>query len=94
MIDEIQVEKTGGGVAELVLNRPAKHNAITPAMSAAIREALKSLESDGEVRCVLVRGAGERSVLRRHGPSFARRFRRRMVLAQFDQLCARVQRFS
>ena len=60
MIDEIQVEKTGGGVAELVLNRPAKHNAITPTMSAAIREALKSLESDGEVRCVLVRGAGER----------------------------------
>jgi hypothetical protein len=43
MIDEIQIEKTGGGVAELVLNRPTKHNAITPAMSAAIREALKSL---------------------------------------------------
>ena len=42
MIDEIQVEKTGGGVAELVLNRPAKHNAITPAMAVAIREALKS----------------------------------------------------
>ena len=61
MIDEIQVEKTGGGVAELVLNRPAKHNAITPAMSAAIREALTSLESDGEVRCALVRGAGERA---------------------------------
>ena len=62
MIDEILIEKTGGGVAELVLNRPAKHNAITPAMSAAIREALQSLESDGEVRCVLVRGAGERAL--------------------------------
>ena len=61
MIDEIQVDKTGGGVAELVLNRPLKHNAITPAMSAAIREALTALESDGEVRCVLVRGAGERA---------------------------------
>ena len=61
MIDEILIEKTGGGVAELVLNRPAKHNAIAPAMSAAIREALQSLESDGEVRCVLVRGAGERA---------------------------------
>ena len=61
MIDEIQVEKTGGGVAELVLNRPAKHNAITPAMSAAIREALQLLELDNKVRCVLVRGAGERA---------------------------------
>src|SRR6185437_10003298 len=61
MIDEIRIEQIGGGAAELVLNRPAKHNAITPAMSAAIREALKSLESDSEVRCVLVRGAGERA---------------------------------
>ena len=61
MIEEIQIEKTGGGVAELVLNRPAKHNAITPAMSTAIHEALKSLELDGEIRCVLVRGAGERA---------------------------------
>jgi enoyl-CoA hydratase len=61
VINEILVEKTGGGVAELVLNRPAKHNAITPAMSTAIRESLAALDADGEVRCVLVRGAGERA---------------------------------
>ncbi|MGA2792855.1 MAG: enoyl-CoA hydratase/isomerase family protein, partial [Roseiarcus sp.] len=61
MIDEIVIEKPGNGTAELVLNRPAKHNAITPAMSAAIREGLAALESDSGVRCVIVRGAGERA---------------------------------
>jgi enoyl-CoA hydratase/carnithine racemase len=61
MIDELVVEKPGNGTAELVLNRPAKHNAITPAMSEAIREAFTDLEKDGDVRCVLVRGAGERA---------------------------------
>ncbi len=61
MIDEIVIEKPGDGTAELVLNRPAKHNAITPAMSAAIREGLAALESDSGVRCVIVRGAGERA---------------------------------
>jgi len=61
MTHEILVEKTGGGVAEVVLNRPAKHNAVTPAMSAAIRESLAALDADREVHCVLVRGAGERA---------------------------------
>ncbi|MGN6766199.1 MAG: enoyl-CoA hydratase/isomerase family protein [Rhizobiaceae bacterium] len=61
MIDEIQIEKPGNGTAELVLNRPAKHNAVTPAMAAAIRESLAALDADAEVRAVLVRGAGERA---------------------------------
>ena len=61
MIDEIAIERPGNHTAELVLNRPAKHNAITPAMSAAIREAFVALDADREVRAVLVRGAGERA---------------------------------
>ncbi|MCB1494763.1 MAG: enoyl-CoA hydratase/isomerase family protein [Bauldia sp.] len=61
MINEILVEKPGNGTAELVLNRAAKHNAITPGMAASIREALASLETDAEVHAVLVRGAGERA---------------------------------
>ncbi|MBR0651692.1 enoyl-CoA hydratase/isomerase family protein [Roseomonas terrae] len=50
-----------GAVAELLLDRPAKHNAVTPAMAAAIAEAARSLDSDDAVRVVLLRGAGERA---------------------------------
>lgn len=50
-----------GAVAELLLDRPAKHNAITPAMAAAIAEAARSLDADDAVRVVLLRGAGERA---------------------------------
>ncbi len=61
MIDEIAIEKPGNGTAELVLNRPAKHNAITPEMAAAIHESLVGLDADADVRVILVRGAGERA---------------------------------
>ena len=50
-----------GTVAELLLDRPAKHNAITPAMAAAIADTARSLDADDAVRVVLLRGAGERA---------------------------------
>lgn len=50
-----------GAVAELLLDRPAKHNAITPAMAAAIADTARSLDADDAVRVVLLRGAGERA---------------------------------
>lgn len=50
-----------GAVAELLLDRPAKHNAVTPTMAAAIAEAARALDADDAVRVVLLRGAGERA---------------------------------
>lgn len=50
-----------GAVAELLLDRPAKHNAVTPAMAAAIADTARSLDADDAVRVVLLRGAGERA---------------------------------
>ncbi|PVE24935.1 enoyl-CoA hydratase/isomerase family protein [Microvirga sp. KLBC 81] len=60
-MSEIEILRPGDNTAELVLNRPAKHNAITPNMAAAIREARHALDADRSVRCILVRGAGERA---------------------------------
>lgn len=48
-------------VAEIVLNRPQKHNAITPPMAASLQEACLAADRDEAVRVVLVRGAGERA---------------------------------
>ena len=60
-----------GFVAEIVLNRPAKMNAITPAMAATLEELCHKLDRDDEVRVVLVRGAGSAGVLRRQRPQCA-----------------------
>lgn len=46
------------GVAELTLNRPDKLNSLTEAMFAELFEALKSVERDATVRCLLLTGAG------------------------------------
>ena len=60
MEDEVVLKKDGF-VAEIVLNRPSKMNAVTPAMSAAIERFCRQVDCDDDVRVVLIRGAGERA---------------------------------
>jgi len=48
-------------VATIVLDRPDKHNAITPAMAAQLAAICKDVDTNDEVRVVLIRGAGERA---------------------------------
>jgi enoyl-CoA hydratase len=51
------VEKRGA-VGWIVFNQPAKRNAINDAMWRGIPVALQRFDADGEVRCVVFRGAG------------------------------------
>ena len=46
-------------IARLTVNRPAKMNAMTDAMYAAIGDAVQSAEADPNVRAVIVTGAGD-----------------------------------
>ncbi|MCZ7009722.1 enoyl-CoA hydratase/isomerase family protein, partial [Salmonella enterica] len=50
-----------GPIATVVLNRPAKLNAMTLSMWQQLGEAFRALSADDGVRCVIVRGAGERA---------------------------------
>jgi enoyl-CoA hydratase/carnithine racemase len=52
---------TDGPVAEIVLNRPAKLNAVTPAMSREIERLCAAIDRDPGIRAVLLRGEGERA---------------------------------
>ena len=61
MSDTILLQRRPHGVAEIVLNRPEKHNAISPDMASAIRTARREINDDDEIRAVVVRGAGERA---------------------------------
>jgi enoyl-CoA hydratase len=58
-IGEVRVEVDV--VATICLNRPAKHNALTPEMLSKLEEILITLDSDRDVRVVLVTAAGDRS---------------------------------
>ena len=50
-----------GPIANICLDRPAKHNALTPEMLAQLEQILIDLDADRTVRVVLVTAAGDRS---------------------------------
>ena len=50
-----------GTIATVVLDRPAKLNALTKSMWRELGAAVDALSADDGVRCIIVRGAGERA---------------------------------
>jgi enoyl-CoA hydratase len=51
----------GGCIATVTLNRPEKLNALTRPMWRALGEAAAQLSADDSVRCIVLRGAGEKA---------------------------------
>jgi enoyl-CoA hydratase/carnithine racemase len=49
------------GVATLTLNRPKQRNALSPQLLAELVDGLRSARDDGEVRAVVLTGAGEKA---------------------------------
>ncbi len=60
MTDLIAVTRAGP-IATVMLNRPEKLNALTRGMWQALGEAIDALSADDALRCVIVRGAGEKA---------------------------------
>ena len=60
MTDLIAVTKDGP-IATVVLNRPEKLNALTKAMWSDLGFAIAALSADDALRCIVLRGAGERA---------------------------------
>lgn len=58
MTNEIVLYDVADGVATVTLNRPDQRNAINAAVCAAIRDAFDAVESDQDVRCAVLTGAG------------------------------------
>ncbi|MET0859616.1 MAG: enoyl-CoA hydratase-related protein [Microbacterium sp.] len=59
-IDEVTVE-VEDAVVVITLNRPAKLNSVTPAMSKEITRLAHALNEDDSVRVIVITGAGERA---------------------------------
>jgi enoyl-CoA hydratase/carnithine racemase len=60
MNDHISVERDGA-IATVVLDRPEKLNALTRDMWWGLGESIAALSADDDLRCVIVRGAGEKA---------------------------------
>ena len=60
MADTVLVQ-SDSGIATVVLNRPDKLNALTRGMWVALGETIEQLSADDALRCVIIRGAGEKS---------------------------------
>lgn len=57
----ILLESRQGHIASLTINRPEKLNAMTKPLWQALGSAFERLSADDSVRCILIRGAGEKS---------------------------------
>ena len=60
MTDTLLVQRDGD-IATVVLNRPEKLNALTKPMWERLGDAFLELSADDAVRCVIIRGAGEKA---------------------------------
>lgn len=52
---------TTDGVCTITLNRPEVFNAVNEQMKRELNEAMKAAEKDPQIRCVVMRGAGEKA---------------------------------
>ena len=59
--DTVLVDQDGDGIVTVTLNRPQKLNAFTKAMWGRMGEVFRELGANESVRCVVIRGAGERA---------------------------------
>ena len=60
MSELIEVRRDGA-LATVVLNRPEKLNALTKTMWSALGETMRALSAEDDLRCIVLRGAGEKA---------------------------------
>ncbi|MFL5462369.1 MAG: enoyl-CoA hydratase/isomerase family protein, partial [Gemmatimonadales bacterium] len=47
-----------GSIHRLILNRPARRNALTPELARALAQEIEQIEESGDARVILLSGAG------------------------------------
>jgi enoyl-CoA hydratase/carnithine racemase len=60
-MSELILVERDGAIATVVLNRPDKLNALTRAMWGELGDTVWGLSQDANVRCIILRGAGEKA---------------------------------
>lgn len=57
----LTIDRPHDGIAVLTLQRPERLNAVTMGLQRRLDETLSALEDDGQTRCVVLTGAGDRA---------------------------------
>jgi len=60
-MNDIVITQYDGDIATLILNRPEKMNALSKALWARVGEVMIALAADESLRCIVIRGAGEKA---------------------------------
>jgi enoyl-CoA hydratase len=60
-MSDILLVQREGDIATLILNRPEKLNALSRALWQRVGETMRELALDDDLRCIVVRGAGEKA---------------------------------
>ncbi len=61
MAEELLLVQKEGSICTLTINRPERRNSMNPEILLQLGDILNSLKEEGEVRAVVIRGAGEES---------------------------------
>jgi enoyl-CoA hydratase len=61
LAEELLLVQKEGNICTLTINRPEKRNSMNPEILLQLGDTLDSLKEEGEVRVVVIRGAGEES---------------------------------
>ncbi|MBI2620522.1 MAG: enoyl-CoA hydratase/isomerase family protein [Ignavibacteriales bacterium] len=84
------------GICTIVMNRPEVYNALNELMKKELNEAFKDAERDGSVRCVVIRGAGEKAFcsgqdLKEHSNKETRRSLKESLEKSYNPLIRRMR---
>ena len=60
-MSEILLQSREGDIVTLTINRPEKLNAMTKPLWGELGDAMVALSAQDDVRCIILRGAGEKA---------------------------------
>jgi enoyl-CoA hydratase len=61
MAEELLLTERQENICTIILNRPERRNALSPLMLLQLVEILTKLREEGEIRCLVIRGAGDKA---------------------------------
>lgn len=90
MSEHVTLKKVDAGTAEILIDRPERHNAMTIPMYEALLALIDECQRDANVRCILLRGAGGKSFVSGTDIGYFSDFRNGRQGVEYEALVERV----